>query len=402
MKKSANPGPRLRILTFVPYYVPGYRAGGPLRSISNLVDHLGSEFDFSIVTSDRDAESDTSYPGITVNDWNAVGRARVYYAAPEGLGLSPLRRLMRATPYDIVYLNSFFHPKFTVMPLLLQKLGRVPSRPTIVAPRGQFSEGALALKRVKKLVFLAAAQLTRLYSGVTWQASSDYEATDVKRMLRVSDAEIVVAPDLLPKLPPTKIAKDTRRSGPRGMHDPLRVIFVSRITPKKNLDYALRILSRVRVPVEFSIVGPIRDETYWRQCRRLIDALPSHIQAHHLGSVEHEKVHDLMASHDLFFLPTHGENYGHVIPEALMAGTPVLISDTTPWRNLESSGVGWDLPLNNEEAFISAIEAAADLSIEDYARWRHSAYRFGVKSRTDPEAVCMNRSLFLKAAEGLK
>lgn len=391
-------GPMIRILTFVPYYLPGYRAGGPLRSISNLVDHLSSEFAFSIVTLDRDAESDTPYPGVAVNAWNAVGNARVYYAAPNNLGLSRLGRLMRATPHDIVYLNSFFHPRFTVIPLLLQKLGRVPSSPTIVAPKGQFSEGALALKRTKKSAFLKAAALTRLYSDVLWQASSVYEADDVKRVMGVSDTPIIVAPDLLPRMPPAVPSDQTQRGAPRTRENPLRMIFLSRITPKKNLDFALRALSRVRVPVELSIVGPIRDEAYWKECRGLMDDLPDHIRARHLGSVEHGEVHALMVDHDLLFLPTHGENYGHVVPEALVAGTPVLISDTTPWRNLESRGVGWDLPLDDEEAFVAAIEAAARLSAEDFARFRRRAYDYGVATRTDPDAVRRNRFLFLKAA----
>lgn len=390
----------LRILTFVPHYLPGYRAGGPLRSVANLVSHLGSEFAFDIVTLDRDAESDRAYPGIIVNEWNDVGSARVYYAAPNRLTPSHLSRLMRETPHDVVYLNSYFHPRFTVIPLLLQRFGRVPSRPTIVAPRGQFSAGALALKRLKKWAFVNMAKLTRLYAGVLWQASSAYEADDVKRMFDVPDADIIVAPDLLPRHPPAmRTEETTQRGAHRSAANPLRVIFLSRITPKKNLDFALRILSRVRVPVEFSIVGPIRDRTYWESCRKLMDDLPDNVRAHHLGSVEHAKVHDLMVDHDLFFLPTHGENYGHVIPEALVAGTPVLLADTTPWRNLESHGVGWDLPLGDEEAFVSAIESAAKLSIEEYSALRKRAYDYGVASRTDPEVVRMNRSLFLRAAE---
>ena len=52
-----------------------------------------------------------------------------------------------------------------------------------------------------------------------------------------------------------------------------------------------------------------------------------------------------MAANDLFFLPTRGENFGHVIAEALSVGTPVLISDQTPWRKLAAVGLGHDLPL---------------------------------------------------------
>ena len=74
---------------------------------------------------------------------------------------------------------------------------------------------------------------------------------------------------------------------------------------------------------------------YWEKCQRIIDDLPENIQVKYNGTIGHEKVVREMASHDLFFLPTLGENFGHVIFEALAAGCPILISDQTPWRNLE-------------------------------------------------------------------
>src|SRR3546814_15539936 len=66
-----------------------------------------------------------------------------------------------------------------------------------------------------------------------------------------------------------------------------------------------------------------------------------------------------LSRHDIFFLPTFGENYGHVIAEALEAGLRLLICDQTPWRGLAEAGVGHDLPLNQPEAFVTAIEAEA-------------------------------------------
>ena len=61
-----------------------------------------------------------------------------------------------------------------------------------------------------------------------------------------------------------------------------------------------------------------------------------------------------LAKNDLFFFPAHGENYGHVIAEAMAAGCPVLISDQTAWRNLEEKGAGWDLPLDAPGRFRAA------------------------------------------------
>jgi hypothetical protein len=72
---------------------------------------------------------------------------------------------------------------FTLHPLLARRLHLVPARPTVLAPRGEFSHGALMLKRFKKTVYRTATRLARLDRRLIWQASSDYEATDIQRFL---------------------------------------------------------------------------------------------------------------------------------------------------------------------------------------------------------------------------
>ena len=76
-----------KILILVGYYLPGYKAGGPLRTISNIVDDLGGDFEFWIVTRDRDLGDDVPYTCVSVNKWLAVGKARVFYASPDRLNL---------------------------------------------------------------------------------------------------------------------------------------------------------------------------------------------------------------------------------------------------------------------------------------------------------------------------
>ena len=112
------------------------------------------------------------------------------------------------------------------------------------------------------------------------------------------------------------------------------------------------------------------------------------------GEIDHENVHQALAAHDLFFLPTRGENYGHVIFEALAAGLPVLISDQTPWRNLEALGVGWDLPLMAEEKFCAVIEAQAALNDEARAAQRHRAQEYARSIAMDQQVLSDNLALF--------
>ena len=164
----------------------------------------------------------------------------------------------------------------------------------------------------------------------------------------------------------------------------------------KNLEGALELLAGVHGAVEFHIYGPLEDAAYWERCQRRIEQLPANIKVHLHGMVPHEEVVPTMAKHDLFFLPTLGENYGHVIIESLAAGCPVLISDQTPWRNLEVAGVGWDIPLDQPERFTAALQRCVDMSSEELAGYSARARAYAERTMTDSVAVQQNRDLFLQ------
>jgi glycosyltransferase involved in cell wall biosynthesis len=177
----------------------------------------------------------------------------------------------------------------------------------------------------------------------------------------------------------------------------LRAVFVSRIARKKNLAGALRMLAGVAGDVTFDIFGPPEDAGYWEECRGLIAALPANIRVQYCGQIEHQKIGRVFAEHDLFLFPTLGENYGHVICEALAAGCPVLISDQTPWRNLEAEGVGWDFPHGETERFRSVIQRCVDADAEWYAALSTRAMNYAAKLASDPETIAANRRLFQQA-----
>src|SRR5208283_1031370 len=124
-------------------------------------------------------------------------------------------------------------------------------------------------------------------------------------------------------------------TAPRKAPGSLRLISLSRVSPKKNLLGALGMLRGVTGEVEFDIYGPAEDPDYWTKCAAAIHALPRNIRVRMHPAVNHFEVARLFSQYHLFYCPTLGENYGHVISEALAAGCPALISDRTPWRGLE-------------------------------------------------------------------
>ena len=108
-------------------------------------------------------------------------------------------------------------------------------------------------------------------------------------------------------------------------------------------------LKGVQGDITFNIVGPFEDPKYVQTCRKVCEDLAPNINVCFHGEVDHVRVHEILSSNHLFFLPTRGENFGHVILEALLAGCPILLSDQTPWKGLENFGIGWDIPLNHPE-----------------------------------------------------
>ena len=85
MSETDTRGTSTRVLAFLPHYLPGEKSGGPARSIANLIDALGDDCSFSLVTSDRDLGSATPYENVRVGEWTRVGKGRVLYLPLAGL-----------------------------------------------------------------------------------------------------------------------------------------------------------------------------------------------------------------------------------------------------------------------------------------------------------------------------
>ncbi|WP_169293978.1 glycosyltransferase family 4 protein [Advenella sp. EE-W14] len=371
----------MNILCFTGSYLPGYKGGGPIKTIKNLFDQTGDEINFKLITSDRDLGDTFPYTSITSGDWNQVGKASVFYIKPGKSGYTQTARILRNKDYDIVYLNSFFSFRFSFFPLLISK---TLNKKIVLGPRGEFSEGALSLKSSKKRIFIFLFKLLRLHKGIIFQASSNYEANDIRRVLG-HNVDIHIAEDIGTQ----EFAKDINTTS-----NSLNTVFISRISPKKNLLFALEILKKVQQPLTYDIYGPIEDVDYWQQCETAIKTLPPHIQVNYKGNLTPDNVINTLRNYDLFFFPTKGENYGHVIAEALCAGLPILIANTTPWRNLQELGIGWDLPLTNPDAFSDVLNNLATMSPEEHLAMRQNVLAWAKNKFSQRDAIEANIALF--------
>jgi glycosyltransferase involved in cell wall biosynthesis len=389
---------RLRpiILVLTDHYVPGFRHGGPIRSIRSLVRSLGEEFDFRILTRDRDAGSSKPFAIRRPGEWQHVDEGLVRYLSPRELALD-LWRLLRSTPHDVLYLNSYFSPMFTIFPMILRLLRVLPRKPVVIAPRGEFSPGALGIKTLKKRIWKGLADGLGLYRDATWQATNPEEVTQIEAV--VGDHARVYLGPVLPD--PGSIVDDQGIEGatlPK-VSGSARFVFFSRITPMKNLAFAVTILCRETVGrVSLDVYGIVDDERYWARCRHLIASCGNpNVVITYRGELPHEQVAPTLARYDLLLLPSRGENFGHVIFEALASGCPVAISDRTPWSRVQDEGAGWVIPLSDESRWKEIMGRVVDADEEVLRQLREAALRVALSQSHRERDIEMNRQLFAMA-----
>lgn len=386
-----------RILIFSDYYLPGYKSGGAMRTIVNLVERLGDEYDFRVLARGFDVGEKEFYPGIRINDWNRIGKSDIYHAAHGQLNFATIRRVLKESAPDAVYLTSFFSP-LCIKFLTLRRLGMTGDVPVILAPEGEFSPGALQLKATKKKLFRTLAFPGRLYRDLIWKAASEPEQEDIKRVAG-ADCEIFIAPNMPPRVILENYAFEQKPAKTSGA---ARMVFLSRVVPKKNVKHTLEILPSLQGEVEFDIYGPLEDEAYWAECQELIARMPANIKVRHQGSIPYETVAEKMTGYHYFVLPTLGENFGHVMPEAFSAGCPVVISDQTPWRNLAEQNIGWDLPLERADLWREALQRCVAMSGAEYEQQSKAARQYAFDWLAAPEIVDANARVLDRALEPKK
>lgn len=357
-----------KILILMGRYLPGYKDGGPIRTISHLVEMLGDEYAFFIACLDRDHGDVTPYPGVRPGSWQAVGKAKVWYVAPGGFTEGQILKL--AEGMDLIYLCSFYDD-YGRRTLNLKHRGELQI-PVVLASMGVFSEGALKQHALKKRLYIAACKRTGLFNDICWSVSSEREAQELQKIIG-RDAVYVVAEDppgtRVPGRPGVQDVHSHEVPGKRTITStesqktpPLRIVFLSRISPKKNLLGAIEALREVRHAFEFTIYGPCEDKHYWRKCQARLKRCPfSWVYA---GEVAPDKVQDVLAAQDVFLFPSLGENYGHVIFEALSAGCIPIISDRTPWAEIQERHAGYMLPPEDLRAFGRKINDIIELPRE--------------------------------------
>ena len=242
------------------------------------------------------------------------------------------------------------------MILVLKKLKLIRAK-IILAPRGELSQGALSIKQNKKLLFLKFSKFINLHDKkILFHATCKMEKEDINKLFSNKVSEI---PNLSSNL------NDEFKSASKSNGE-LRLVFLSRICVTKNLLYALEILKHFdNKNIIFDVYGPKEDVNYWNQCNIIINSY-KFLKVTYKGVVIPTDISKVFSQYHMFFLPTKNENFGHVIVEAMQAGLIPLISDQTPWNDLQEHDAGYSLNLTKKYIFVKSIMTVLNFSQEEF------------------------------------
>ncbi len=370
---------RKKILVLTDWFAPGFKAGGPIRSLVNLTDAL-PEMDFYVVTSDRDHRSTRPYDGITPCSWvRHRPHVQVYYARGGRLTSATWRSLFAAHAYDYFYFNSLFSPRFTLQPLIiLRRLGL--AHKAVIAPRGMLQPGALSVKPLRKKIFLTLSKHLGFFRSLRWHATSADEVASVLRYL--PEAGVVLAPNLT-------AAAGSAVSHPPKLPGVLHLVTIARYSPEKGITESIAYLKTLdgAGEVRLDIYGTRQGDDYYNACLSLAQSLRTvSVKLH--GEVAPEQIPALLSHAHFYYSATRGENYGHAIAEALVAGVPVVVSNLTPWKDLPARYAGFDCQAS-PEGFAPVLQQCLDMDQDTYTQWTAGARAMGegiARSSQDTEA----------------
>ncbi len=358
-----------KLLILVDWFEPGFKGGGQIRSAVNLANALKNEAEIFIITGDRDFGDAEPYNGITADNWTTHNGYNIWYASPGSRNYKSVVRLFNTVKPDCIYVNGMFSWPSSILPLLIKRFSKLPVK-MILAPRGMLKPSAKKHKRGKKELYLFFLKMMGLHRSVSFHATDAQEAQNIKESFGANSKISIIsnAPAQVPEFVPVQKAPGLAR-----------LVFIGRIHPVKNLYFLLEALEAQTAKIELVIITAEYDMPYWNSCQEKIKTLPSNISVMIKEHVPHHEIFGQLISSHAFVLPTEGENFGHAIFESFAAGRPVIISDQTPWKGLAEKNIGWDIPLNNKNAYSAAITEVAAMDQAAFDSFCRNAWNYARK-----------------------
>lgn len=370
----------------IDWFLPGNKAGGPVKSVYSLLNLLQPYYNFSVITTNKDLGEVKPYTTIRSDCWTTYSGIPVYYFSKRKLKSPKLLEVINSVKPDVVYLNSFWSFYFSLLPLRFEKAGKLKCA-MVLAPRGMLGKGALSIKPLKKKLFLSLLKFVNLHSKVIFHATTGDEVKEIRAFFKKAHVRIASNLNTTPLLKHHDIIKEEGY---------LKLFYLSRIARVKNLHFALEVLRSLKTEavIRYDIYGSNEDEIYWKECEAIIKKLPSNIKVSYKGELSFEQVQSTISHYHYLFLPTLNENFGHSIAETLKSACPVIISTATPWTKINKHHCGFAIDLSDKKRFETVILEAANQNNEEYRKISENCVKFMENNTNNQKDIDDYKNLF--------
>lgn len=329
--------------------------GGPPRSVADLCNEL-IKYGVVVTIISRKLKKDNLKLNINSRASLVFVESGISFAFRGAMAINREVIDLKSKGYNVFIHN---HGVWTIDTILSYIVSKVHGVPWGVHIRGALSEWALGQKRLKKAVALYFYQRHILDRAKLIFATSEKESNEIK--LITSNRNILV----ISNFSQTNLVNPSELSLSRS--GPFTFGFLGRIQKVKNIHSFLKALIKTQekngILSAVKIAGPIEDPVYMSDLKNLCASYLGPVDF--LGELNSCEKMEFFEAIDVLFLPSFTENFGNVVVEALSHSVPVLVSDKTPWANVEENKVGWVSSTDSESLAIaiSKINSLSNLEI---------------------------------------
>lgn len=364
----------MKVLHVTPAFYPATHWGGFTQSVPGLCDALArtSDIELRVLTTDSDGPTTRRRVSVKAFPERFPAGYDVYYCRRLwGQSVSPglLRRLWSMVRWaDVVHLTATY--SFPTIPTLL--VCRLLGKPLVWSPRGALQRWQGTTRSGAKSVWEKVCNALCDPKRVVLHLTSEEEKTESVPRIPGARAKVIHNGIDLPDL----------NGGGGNRNGNLRLLYLGRLHPIKGIENLLRAVARVK-DVTLSVCGD-GEASYRQSLERLASELSLSSRVTFRGAIAAETKGQQFHEADLCVVPSFKENFSMVVAESLSHAVPVIVSDGTPWKQVDQIGCGRCVP-NTPEDLARAIEALGDAPLGEMGlrgrNWMQREFGWGVVAR---------------------
>lgn len=341
---------KIKVLHFITSI--DHRSGGTTTYMKLLTEGIAKDVEITIVTGIT--PNPVTIEGVKIITLDLSIRKLIGFRLKVGELLDELNP-------DIIHVNGIWELPNTI----IQNAAQKRKIPVIISPHGMLEPWILRRNAHKKNLALSLYQRQSIANATCLHATAISEFENIRKLGFQTEMTII---ENGIKTDQIRIKKSWKRTG--------NILFLSRVNPKKGIEILIDAIGKR--PDLFSswkiMIAGEGEETYIESLKQRASANGTSQQFIFYGGVYGQTKWDLYRQADVFVLPTHSENFGIVIAEALASGTPVITTTGAPWHDLTTYNCGWWIE-HSVEALTEALADFASKTEQELAQMGRNGHR---------------------------